>query len=154
MIIWKIDLLASKLLNSELTEKEKIRYYLALIYLQILSTAIPAYLWGSKIDTIGLLTYGISAAIATFMIMSIFCINAEIDGENLIERLVILGLPSFVRSTVAYWSLYITFPVIYWITNSINLFNIFAYLGAPFYYWIGFEFIRRTLNTKIAKSFN
>lgn len=151
MIFWKIDLLANKLLNSELTEKDKIKYYIALMYLQILSVAIPGYLWGSKIDVKGILTYGISAAIASVMITSIYYINAKIDGKNVIERLVIMGLPAFIKSTVIYWSLYIAFSVLYWVTKSMNLFNIFSYLGTVFYYWIGFELIRRSLKKKITQ---
>ena len=150
MIFWNVDNLATSLINGKLSEREKVRYYIALIYFQLIATAIPTYFFGSQIDGLGLIPYLICAVIATTSINSISDTNRKIDGENIIERLAILGFPAFIKATVIYWFLYIVFSVIFWVTNNMNIFLLFSYLGIPLYYWLGFDFIKKSLIKKIA----
>lgn len=150
MIIWNVDRLATSLINQTLSEKEKVNYYLALIYLQLLGTAIPAYLFGTKLDKLGIISCLICAVIATASINSISAINMKVDGKNTIERLAILGFPAFFKCTVIYWCLYFLFSILYWLTHNMSIFLVFGYLGTPFYYWLGFHYIRKSLMNNIA----
>ncbi len=145
MIIWQIDKLADALVNGRITENIKIRYYLALIFLQIVGTAIPAYLWGSKIDKLGLVSYILGAGVASYYVIRIFHINNGIDGENIIERLTILSFPAFLKSTLLYWALYFVFSIIYVLTENMVIFQVYAFLILPFYFWFGFELIANSL---------
>jgi hypothetical protein len=141
MIFWKTEQLANELVNTKLTERNKIQYYLAIIYLQLISSAIPSYFWGSKLDNLGLFSYFLGAVVATYCILRIFHINKEIDGRNMIERLAILSFPAFFKSTILYWIIYFAFSVIYAINHNMMIFQVFSFLILPFYYWVGFELI-------------
>jgi len=141
MIFWKTENLAKELVNTRLTERNKIQYYLAVIYLQLISSAIPSYFWGSKLDNSGLFSYFLGAVVATYCILRIFQINKRIDGRNLIERLAILSFPAFLKSTILYWIIYFAFSVIYAITHNMIIFQVFSFFILSFYYWFGFELI-------------
>ena len=150
MIFWNVDRLATSLIEDSLSENEKVNYYLALVYLQLLGSAIPAYFFGTKLDELGIFSYLICAVIATASINSILTTNNRIDEKNTIERLAILGFPAFFKATFVYWCLYFLFSVIYWVTKNMNIFLVFSYLGTPFYFWLGFYYIRKSLMKNIA----
>ena len=152
MIIWKTEKLAEQLVNTRLTERQKIQYYLAGIYLQLIGVAIPSYFWGSKIDKLGLVSYALGAGIVTYSIQKIFKINKDIDGKNIIERLAVLSFPAFLKTTILYWVIYFVFLFIYEITNNILIFQFFCFVILPFYYWFGFEIIASALKKQCITS--
>ena len=145
MNLFDIDKLAKSLLNKELTEVVKVRYYLANIYLQLLSSSIPLYLWGKKLDVYGLISYGLGAIVATFCVISICEVNKEIDNKYILERLVILGLPAFFYGIVLYWVLYFVALLAYSILEKEIIFQIFTMFGMPFYFLYSFGKIRTVL---------
>jgi hypothetical protein len=141
----RLNELASLLIANELTEKDKIKYYLAAIYLQLAATGVPAYFWGIKLDNIGIVSYAIGAIVATTCLLTINNVNETIDGKNIIERLAVLSFPAFLQSIVLYWVIYFGVTIIY-ITTKIEIFLfIFLLIGLSFYFWFGFELIRKAL---------
>jgi hypothetical protein len=145
MEFWKIEKLAISLVNNELTEEIKLKYYLSLLYLQLLCAGIPAYLWGSKLDNLGVLSYFLGGIVATIYIIKINEVNKKIDDKNIIERLAVLSFPAFLQSIVLYWILYFTVVSIYTALKIEIFLYVFRLLGFPFYYWFGFELIRKAL---------
>lgn len=145
MNLLDINKLAKSLLNDELTEVVKVRYYLANIYLQLISVAIPMYLWGMRLDLIGLISYGLAAIVATFSVISICEANKEIDNKNILERLVILGFPAFLYGIIVYWALYLAVGVAYAILEKEIIIKVYALIGLPFYYWYALGMIRTAL---------
>lgn len=146
MLQLRVSKLAKALLADELTEKDKIKYYLAAIYLQLIAAGVPAYFWGFKLDNVGVFSYLIGAVVATLCVFTIKNVNDGIDGKYIIERLAILTFPAFLQSIIAYWIMYFGITVVYLLTKLEIGFYLFGLIGLPFYYWYGFELIRKALN--------
>ena len=144
-----VNRLAKSLVAGELNESEKIKYYLAAIYLQLINAGIPAYFWGSKLDNVGAVSFGLGAIVATLCIVTIKNVNDKIDGRNVIERLSILSFPAFLQSIALYLVVYLGITALYVVTGVQSIYFIFSLLGLSFYYWVGFELIRKALMKNI-----
>jgi hypothetical protein len=145
MNLFDIDKLTKSLLNEELTEVVKVRYYIATLCLQLISSAVPLYLWGMRLDAFGLISYALGAIVATLSIISICEVNKEIDNKYILERLVVLGFPAFFYGIILYWVLYFAVIFAHAILEKDMTFHIYAIVGLPFYYWYVFNKIRTAL---------
>lgn len=145
MYFLDVENLSKSLLKNELSEFEKTKYYIAALYLQLLNIGLPAYFWGFKLDSLGLISYILAALVGTYCIIAICRVNDKIDGKNIIERLVVLGFPAFIRALVLYWLLYFILAVVAYNIGQDVILRFFGFAGMPFFYWVGFEQIRINL---------
>ena len=99
MYFWSIKKLTTDLKDNKISEKEKFKYFLTLVILELILINLIVYTW-QEINTANLINSLITFVGFILAVTIIYKKNKKGDNKNYIERYVCLSLPAAVRAFV------------------------------------------------------
>ena len=152
MYFWNLNPLAKDLIQHKVHDWQKIKYYLATLYIGLLSQGSLAYFIGWRLDSLGFASYIPAALIVYIYVARIYRSITELtEKTSPLELLIVLGFPATVRVTIGFWVIYFVLLLLYGVLEtSYTYLAIFHFALVPIYYWYFFYCIERSI--KLART--
>ncbi|KZN39314.1 hypothetical protein N480_00365 [Pseudoalteromonas luteoviolacea S2607] len=149
MYFWNLKSLAKELIEDNIHDWQKVKYYLATLYLGLFSQGVLAYFIGWRLDALGFASYIPAAFIVYFYVAKIYNSTKSIEGKiSPLELFVVLGFPATMRATVGFWVIYFVLLLLYGILEtSYTYLAIFHFALVPVYYWYFFHCIEKSIES-------
>lgn len=152
MQFWNLNPLAKDLIQNKVHDWQKTKYYLATLYLGLLSQGVLAYFIGWRLDALGFASYIPTAFIVYIYVARIYRVTTELsEYTSPIEFLIVLGFPATVRVTTGFWVIYFALLLLYGVLDTPYTFlAVFHFVLVPVYYWYFFYCIEKSI--KLARA--
>jgi hypothetical protein len=139
MRYWNLQAAAKDLASGEINEWEKAKYLIYGSIASILFGTLPSWIFGSAVNTLAMVGIFISIAILVIGFIKLFNVNKGIDGQQFIERYVVMAFPANIKLTVLYWLAYLF--ITFWlsaINASSSIWMVISVVSSPIYYIVYF----------------
>jgi uncharacterized membrane protein len=143
MYIWGINELSYKLKIDSLSEQAKMRQYIGLNLLLLITIFLAMDFWEDI--NIVLLNLSLHTIITTIGIMICYSSNSKGDGKNFLDRMICLSLPIAIRITMLNLLLIFLMSSYKFLTNvDIDLLDIVknSILNFLFYWWLNSNIVK------------
>ena len=149
MYFWNLKPLAKDFIENKIHDWQKIKYYLATLYLGLLSQGVLAYFIGWRLDALGFASYIPAAFIAYFYVAKIYRSTQKLTEQHSpLELLIVLGFPATVRVTIGFWVLYFVLLLLYGVLDTpYTYLAMFHFALVPVYYWYFFYCIEKSIES-------
>ena len=149
MDIWNTDVIAKKLAEDKIDQKQKTMYYVVCFYLQVVGTVIPMFLLGYSysINLFTATSYVVTMSVFHLGAFKVYRSCADHKKASVLDTLVVLGLPISIKIQIGYW---LTYFLITYILNVIQAspyaWVVYGFITMPIMIWLQFHLIKRAVN--------